>query len=124
MRGSGGLLFLTLAGMVSAVPAIGAERVASVPARFQGTWAASAKACAAARNDSRLAIAPERIRYAESEGAIRAVVTQGERELALIAELSGEGETWLALSHFRLSADDKSLSDISAEPAFVRVRCR
>lgn len=68
-------------------------------------------------------IGAQQIRFDESAGAIKAVVTRGERELALIAELSGDGETWLAFSHFRLSADQKSLADITGEAEYVRHRC-
>jgi len=52
------------------------------------------------------------------------VVTNGPREIMLIAELSGEGETWLGNSHFTLSADGNALPavDHTGKP-FVRYRC-
>jgi hypothetical protein len=116
-------LLLPLAPAVAA-PATGtAELQTAVPARFQGQWAASPKQCGAGRGESSLTIGAQQIRFYESAGAIKAAVTRGERELALIAELSGEGETWLAFSHFRLSADQKSLADITGEPEYVRHRC-
>jgi hypothetical protein len=99
-----------------------AEQQNAVPARFQGEWAASLAQCGK-DSESRLVIGAAQIRFYESEGTIKAVVTRGERELALIAELSGEGETWLDFSHFRLSADQKTLTDITGERAFVRHRC-
>lgn len=101
-----------------------AERQATVPARFQGAWSASPKPCGDETDDSRLVIEPARIRFYESGGAIAAVVTKGESDLALIAELSGEGETWLAYTHFRLSADGKTLTDVTDESTpMARHRC-
>lgn len=99
------------------------ELQTTVPARFQGEWAGSLKTCGAVGDDSRLTIDAGQIRFYESRGAIKAVVTQGESELALIAELSGEGERWLSLGHFRLSADQKTLTDVTSDPEMVRYRC-
>jgi hypothetical protein len=67
-----------------------------------------------------------RIRFYESRGSIKAVVTQGQSDLALITELSGEGDTWL-YNHFRLSPDLKSLTDVTdatGESKLVRYRCQ
>ena len=55
--------------------------------------------------------------------AMAAVVTQGGVELDLISELSGEGSTWLAYHHFRLSADHSQLTDVTSSPGLVRHRC-
>jgi hypothetical protein len=58
------------------------------------------------------------------ENTTLAVVTCGNFELALIAELFGEGEVWLFYTHFRLSADGTSLTDITDNnPGFARYRC-
>ena len=103
--------------------ATGAERWETVPARFLGEWNSSLKQCGTDRNDSRLRLDADRIRFHESGGPIRAVVTQGELELALIVELSGEGETWLACNRFRLSADHEQLIDVTGDAEFVRYRC-
>jgi hypothetical protein len=118
------LLVLVLASAPGAV--LAAERQQTVPARFHGEWNENLKHCGTSLNDSRLIIGPEQIRFHESAGAIKAVVTQGETDLALIAELSGEGETWLTYNHFRLSADQKSLTDVTdggEDGGFVRYRC-
>ena len=112
------LLFMALcAGAASA------ERRETVPARFVGEWVADLKRCGADRDDSRLRLDADRIRFHESGGPIRAVVTRGELELALIAERSGEGETWLACHRFRLSADRERLIDATGEAEFARYRC-
>lgn len=106
-----------------AVPAVAAEVQSAVPARFQGDWASGLKQCGSPTDDLRLTIGASTIRFYESAGAIKAVVTNGEHELALISELAGEGERWLDVSHFRLSDDGKTLTDVSTEPAVVRYRC-
>jgi hypothetical protein len=93
------------------------------PGRFQGKWNSNLKDCGTNLNDSQLTISAERIRFHENGGSIKAVVTQGEFDLALITELSGEGETWLAYDHFRLSDDQKSLTDVTDGSKLVRYRC-
>jgi hypothetical protein len=100
-----------------------AERQATVPAAFQGTWSGDRKQCGEAGDESRLVIGPDEIRFYESTGAIKAVVTEGERGLALITEMSGEGETWLAFDQFELSADKTTLTDMTDDAGFVRYRC-
>ena len=113
------LLFMALC----AGAAIAAERQEAVPAPFVGEWVADLKHCGTDRDDSRLRLDADRVRFHESGGPIRAVVARGESEIALIAELSGEGETWLACHRFRLSADRERLIDATGEAELVRYRC-
>jgi hypothetical protein len=114
-------LLLSLAFGVGVVAA--AERQETVPARFLGEWNADLKQCGTDRHDSRLKLEADQIHFHESGGPLRAVVTQGELELALIIEMSGEGETWLACKRFRLSADHARLIDVTDDSEFVRYRC-
>jgi len=110
---------LLSAGSVSA-----AEQQREIPARFLGEWNAKLKDCGTDRNDSRLRITADHIRFHESGGPVRAVVTQGEFDLALIEELSGEGSSWLSYTHFRLSADQTHLTDVTDnDSGLVRYRC-
>ncbi len=102
--------------------ATAAERQHAVPSSFQGEWNANLEHCGTDPNDS-LRVSADSIRFYESGGPIRAVVTQGAFEMALIAELSGEGETWLSYQHFRLSADHTYLTDVTDDSEFVRYRC-
>ena len=44
----------------------------------------------------------------------------GELELAVIVEMSGEGERWLEAIQFRLSADRKTLTDVTGRRAMSR----
>ena len=100
-----------------------AVRQNTVPIRFVGEWNTNLQECGTDLNDSRLRISSNKIRFHESGGPIRAIVTQGDFELVLITELSGEGETWLASNHFRLSADHTYLTDVSNGSTMVRYRC-
>lgn len=120
-----GLMAVTSAQAGTGRPAAPASRVeAAVPARFQGEWNTVVRECGSALNDSRLVIGANSIRYHESSGPLRAIVTAGAHELALISELSGEGERWLGLARFRLDATQKKLIDVTdAAHPLVRHRC-
>ncbi len=116
--------YFPLAFVLVAVSAMGAEQQRAIPDRFQGEWNAKLEHCGTSLNDSRLRISADHLQFHESGGPVRAVVTQGESDVALIAEVSGEGETWLLYRHFRLSADRACMTDITdKDAAFVRYRC-
>ena len=115
------LLALAIAGAAGTVARAETER--QVPAQFQGEWNTQLLDCGGFRNDSRLEIGADRVAFHESSGPILAVVPRGEQEIALIAELSGEGETWLSFKHFRLSGDRAQLVDITDGSEFARQRC-
>ena len=116
------LIFLALVLLVPLGQA--AVHTPSIPKQFQGEWNANLSDCKVGDSDSRLRIAPQSLSYYESSGAVRAVVTRGNNEIALIVELSGEGETWLATEHLKLSPDGNRLESIAQAGApFVRFRC-
>lgn len=97
----------------------------AVPDRFVGHWAGSPESCESYADDLILRISPDHIRYWESEGPIKAAVVRGETEIALISELSGEGETWMSTAKFTLSRDGHKLIDDTTVPgqALIRYRC-
>ena len=97
---------------------------ASVPARFVGNWAGDPASCGSGADDLVLRVSPHRISFWESAGPIRAAVVRGD-EIALIAELSGEGETWLSAMKFEISPDGRMLTDTVSIPGkeVVRYRC-
>jgi hypothetical protein len=96
-----------------------------VPDQYVGQWAGSPESCGSDADDLTLRLSNDRIAYWESEGPILASVSRGTRDLALIVELSGEGETWLATAKFELSADGQQLIDSTTIPgeSVVRHRC-
>ena len=115
---------LLLALMLAPISTLATDRQDTVPARFQGEWNVDLEHCGTGLNDSRLRINADRIRFYESGGPIRAVVTQGEFDLAIIAELSGEGQVWLSYKHFRLSSDHTYLLDVTdPDSEMIRYRC-
>ncbi len=114
------VLALALAAPVSA----SSDSNVAVPARFVGNWAGSPAACGSDADDLVLRLTSRHISYWESTGPIRAAVARGD-EIALIAELSGEGETWLSAIKFELSPDGRVLTDRISVPGkeVVRYRC-
>lgn len=98
---------------------------ASIPVRFLGEWAASPQLCGSGTDDLALTITPNRVRYRESEGPVKAVVLRGNTEIAWIAELSGEGETWLATATLKLPKNGQELVDSTTVPEreIVRHKC-
>mgnify|MGYP005753129797 FL=1 len=122
-------LAMRLAAAIAAILAsasVGASAdLPRVPDQYIGKWAGNPEACDSEADDMTLRISANRIAYWESEGLILASVSRGTRELALIIELSGEGETWLATAKFELSADGQQLvasTNIPGE-SVVRHRC-
>lgn len=98
-----------------------------VPERFRGEWGAALKDCGVAGTEARLRVEADALRLHESSGQLRAVLPQGNDGLALVAQHpTGDGSTRLAYRHYRLSADGRSLRDISDgdnKGTLVRQRC-
>jgi hypothetical protein len=111
------LLTLTSVGASSDAP--------RVPDQYIGQWAGRPESCGSDADLLTLRLSKDRIAYWESEGPILASVSRGARDLALIIELSGEGETWLATAKFELSSDGQQLVDSTTIPgeSIVRHRC-
>lgn len=117
----GSIVWMALA---IANPVLAAKREPRVPAAFQGEWNANARDCGTALNDSRLRIDATTLTGYESSGPVRAVVSNGPREIALISEMRGEGETWLQLSHYKLDRAQRVLTDVTNEGSpLTRYRC-
>jgi hypothetical protein len=115
---------LMLAIIAAGGSAMASESVDSMPDQFIGEWNADVADCGIGRNDSILKIDANTISYWESVGFMQAIVVQGRREVALIADMAGEGEEWLATAHFKLSeAGDELVSMDERGGEFVRYRC-
>lgn len=99
-----------------------ADTSATVPATFQGSWAAGAAACTTAGHESHLPLGADRLQFHASSGTIRSVAS-GATDLTIVAVLTGEGEAREATYRFRLSDDGKTLTDMSSGPGMVRQRC-
>ena len=105
------------------MPSPASERVTAVPTQFIGNWGSNRANCGKPADDLALRIQDGRISYIDSSGPLKAIVTSGHFDLALIIELSGEGQTWLAIEQFSLSKDGATLTD-QLPPKTVRYRCK
>jgi hypothetical protein len=54
---------------------------------------------------------------------VKKVIVNGPLDIVIVAEISGEGDTWQSDIHLRLSPDKNSLTDVSNERPLVRYRC-
>lgn len=97
-----------------------ADGDATVPSRFQGSYAADQAACDASGNPTQLTIDGDAISFHESAGPITEVAS-GPSDITITAELTGEGETREATYSFRLSDDGDTLTDVGG--GMERVRC-
>lgn len=96
------------------------EPDATVPERFQGSYAGDADACDAPGDPTQLTIGSDAITFHESSGPITEVAS-GPSDITITAELTGEGETREATYTFRLSDDGDTLTDVGN--GMERVRC-
>jgi hypothetical protein len=103
--------------------ATAAELQSSVPETFRGEWNADPADCSSHLSESQLEISATEIAFYESGGPLIAIVTRADNEIALIAEMSGEGETWLLYNQFQISDDGSQLTDITDDGGLVRYRC-
>ena len=94
----------------------------TIPAPFQGRWAADATACRKPADETQLELKADRAAFFEGSGPIKSVVVDGD-VITLVAELSAEGETDETTYAFRLSDNGSTLTDISTGPGMVRHRC-
>lgn len=96
----------------------------TMPPGFQGEWNEKLEHCGTGLNDSRLRITATTVRFYESGGPVKAVVRRGSFEIMFIAELSGEGQSWLAAHRLILSSDGRYVTAPGeAGPDPVRYRC-
>ena len=93
-----------------------------IPRAFVGEWSKDPAKCGESGDESYLRIEAHRFQFWESSGPVRAAVTRG-RELAVILELSGEGETWLDARNFVVSAHGSRLVSTTGGERFERFRC-
>jgi hypothetical protein len=116
------LRLLMAAVLLTASATRAAEIHDAIPERFRGTWASSWMHCTFG-GESKLAIGEHTVDFYESRGRVLAIATQGEAELGVLIEASGEGQTWLSALQFRLSEDQQTLSVFTGDRRIDRTRC-
>ena len=119
MNKSIAILFIVLS-----CSAYAADKVNAIPEEFIGTWVSDKEYC----NDENiynLEITSSHFQFWESGGSPVSIVTHGKNELAVIAEFTGEGETWIGFLHYQLITNNqlKDISDPYEKKQMVRFRC-
>lgn len=90
----------------------------AIPARFHGTWSATAAGCGRAGDDSRLTVGPGELRFYESIAEVTDV-TGTDAAIRVTARFSGEGEQWTETRSLTLSPNGRTLR----ADGMTRVRC-
>ena len=92
----------------------------TVPAAFQGVWAATLKDCDVPA-ETRLEIAADHLRFYESSGPVASVEATGATEILVVVSLSGEGANSRRSFRYRLLGDGDRLFDV--RNGLERARC-
>lgn len=103
-----------------------AESHKSIPTIFQGKWTSSLKDCGT-DHETNLEIFKNHLSFFESDGPTISIVTKQKNELALIIELTGEGDEWLSFVHFKINNKNNQLTDITdayEKNKLIRHRCK
>ena len=123
------MIRLLLAAGLGMVAAQASARTVSIPVRFQGEYDSALRYCGTGLSDMRLRISATKIRFYESEGTVKSILTQANGELTIMAEYNGEGETWTDVDQFALSRDGRQLTvrnpsnEQTAQQSSIRIRC-
>ena len=100
------------------VPAVVKSK--TVPAAFQGVWAATMKDCDKPA-ETRLEITADRLRFYESSGPVASVEASRPDEILIIVALTGEGATSQRSFRYRLLGEGDRLFDV--RNGLERARC-
>jgi hypothetical protein len=115
--------WLIAATLVLVTVAEGAETRQTIPEQFRGKWARTAAHCTWG-GESTLTIGEMTVDGYESRGRVLAVAVDGETELAVLVEASGEGQVWLGALQFRLTDEGNTLTDVTGRRQIMtRTRC-
>ena len=112
--------------VVNSLSVNAAETHRAIPKIFQGKWTSDIKNCDM-DDETNLQIFKDHVSFYESSGPAISIVTKQENELALIIELSGEGEEWLSFVHFKINDKNNQLTDITdayEKNKLIRYRCK
>jgi hypothetical protein len=93
-----------------------------IPEHFRGTWAGSWMHCTFG-GESTLTIGERTVDSYESRGRVLSIATEGDTELGLLVEATGEGQTSLVAIKFTLSQDRQTLLFSVGGERIERTRC-
>ena len=103
------ILAMTIATALSTQPAV---PLLEIPRRFWGEYNEILSDCGTGNNDSRLRISWNRLQFYESEGELRELIRHADGSVTIVAQHTGEGQTWMNVYELRLSADGSRLTVI------------
>lgn len=104
-------------------------RSVTIPIRFIGEFNSSPNYCGTDLSDMRVRISATKIKFYESEGNVKAILSQPNGEITVMAEYSGEGKIWTNMIQLATSRDGKQLiirnpSDAQIDQqSATRIRC-
>jgi hypothetical protein len=106
-----------------------AEGAVAIPRQFWGEYNAKPTDCGSARTETRLVVESKALRFYESAGEVREIITLSPNDVVVLADFAGEGERWSSMKEFSLSNDGRVLMTRTPRSAdldqsdFVRYRC-
>ena len=106
----------------AAAPEPAPPAVAAIPEPFHGVYDSSPEACGRP-SDGRLTVSALELRFHESIGTVRSVVSAPSGATRVEADYQGEGESWRSYRELRLSDGGESLTISGDGTRMVRVRC-
>ncbi len=96
----------------------------TIPKKFHSEWNEKRNDCGTGNNDSSLTITATEMHFYESDGAVRGAFMNGPYEILVVADMSGEGSSWMSSFHYTLAGDGDYLSMRMEDGSlFVRYRC-
>lgn len=116
------ILLCTFAFSIASL-ALALDPAKSVPSSFHGKWSEKIDDCKQQESEGDLTLSSNKMAFYASGGSVKKVFVNNPLDIIVVANLSGEGETWLSNIHLRLSHDKTSLVDISYKEPFIRYRC-
>ena len=115
--------------LIALALSIQASRPFEIPQTFWGEYNERLGDCGTGNNDSRLLISWDRLHFYESVGEIRELIRHPDGSVTIVAEQTGEGQTWFSLYQLRLADDRSSLIVVHPQTGdmeqseSVRLRC-
>ena len=95
----------------------------AIPITLQGRWTGTNERCGDRAAAQALELTAASLIFHESVGTVQRVTREGEGRLAVVANFTGEGESWTRTLMLRPSTDGQQLTITNDGTAIVRKRC-
>jgi hypothetical protein len=104
-------------GLLAQTTAMGSVPLFELPREFWGEYNENLADCGTGNNDSRLRVSWNTVHFYESTGEIEKLLRQPDGSIVVVAQHSGEGQTWQSVYQMRLSEDAQILTVIHPQTA-------